>query len=131
MAGITHVLTSTKKNDSGFTIFSDSYSVTATAEVNFKEVVPAGSFIEIDVDIDVSQIVSFGIEGTAALQMETNARGTGHTQTYALAAKKGLGWDNTDQVNANPLLSVDITKIFFTNAGLADATVVGGFLLDI
>ena len=72
-----------------------------------------------------------GIEGVPRGQREAAfSAGMSPAQTFSLAAKKGLGWDNTDTVHTCPL-TTDITKLFFTNAGASDVTVVGGFLLNI
>ncbi len=130
MAGIKHSISTTYKNDAGNSVVSDVLVLTAAAEENFREVVLAGATLEIDLRVDVSQIVSFFIESTQAVGFDTNAVGGAGGQTMQLAAKVALAWNNTDQINVNPL-TVDTTKLFFINAGATDATVVGGFLLDL
>ena len=129
MAGIKHTWTTTVKNDAGANVLSDVTVITAVAEENFKDIATAGGTLEVDLVIDVSQIASFFIESTQAVTFDTNST-PGGAQTFSLAAGVALNWRNTDQVNANPL-TTDITKLFFTNAGAVDATVVGGFLLDL
>jgi hypothetical protein len=92
--------------------------------------VPAGSSIELDVDIDVSKIVSFYCELDQAGRLDTNAEGTALADQYFdLTAKKMLYW-NEGRHDANPLTD-DITALFVTNlSGDTDATFKAGFLLD-
>ena len=128
MAGIKHTWTLSVKNDAGANVVADTEIVTADAEQNFSAVATAGLTKEIDLDITVANIVSFFIESTVAVTLKTNSTGS-PAQTIALAAKKAFHWNNLDAINVNPL-TTNITKLFFVNAGAADATIVGGFLLN-
>lgn len=129
MAGIKHTWNKTVKNDTGASVLAESTIFTASAEENFKEVAAAGTTLEIDLAVDVSQIVSFFVASTQAVTLHTNTTPTG-AQDFSLAANVALDWNNADVVNANPL-TTNITKFYFVNAGAVDATVVGGFLLDL
>jgi hypothetical protein len=130
MAGIKHTWTTTVKNDTGANVIGDVDILTAAAEENFSITVAGGNTTgEVDIDVDVSQIVSFFIESSVAVTLHTNTTPAG-AQDFDLAAKKALGWNANDTVNVNPL-TTDITKLYFVNAGTSSATIVGGFLLDV
>ena len=126
---IKHTWSTSVKNDAGANVIADVDVLTATAEENFSIVVPAGTTGEVDLAIDVSQIVSFFVESTVAVTLHTNTTPAG-AQDFSLAAKKALGWNANDAVNANPL-TTNVTKLYFVNSGASSATVVGGFLLDV
>jgi hypothetical protein len=118
------------KNDAGGTVLADTTIFTADAEHNISDVVGAGETLEIDINVDVDQIVSFFAESDKDVTMTTNNASTALAdQTFQLLAKKGLYW-NTDRHDSNPL-TVDITTgLFFKNAGSVDANVRAGFLVD-
>jgi hypothetical protein len=72
--------------------------------------------------------VSFFLYSDKDITLKTNDL-SAPSQTKAITAKQ-LFWWNADQAGVNPL-TVDITKLFLVNTGLADASVKAGFLLDV
>jgi hypothetical protein len=122
-----HTVSISIKGDSGGRLAADSKDYEAAAESNFDDTVDASGDLEIDLAVDVSQLVSFYIYSDKDITLKTNDL-SAPSQTKAITAKK-LFWWNTDQ-GVNPL-TVDITKLFFVNAGLVDAKIKGGFLLDV
>lgn len=125
---VSHRTTLSIKNDAGSTVVAATTSYTAAAEENIDSVAGASDTLVIDLAIDVSQIVSFFIYSDKDVTLKTNDDGT-PDQTIALDAKKPLWW-NTDANGTNPL-TTDITKLSFVNAGLEDAKIKCGFLLDV
>jgi hypothetical protein len=119
----------TVKTDSG-SAATQTDTIEAGAEENFSDVAPDGDNLEVDLVVDVSQIKSFYIVSNKDVKLNTNALADiDADQTINLAAGKMLHWNEND-TGANPLTD-DITKLFFVNAGLVEATVKGSFLLDI
>lgn len=123
-----HTYSLSVKNDSGSAVVAATYLYTASSEENFNDTAPFGDTLEIDLPVDVSTIVSFYVVSNKAVTLKTNNNIT-PDQTFVLVANEPLWW-NTDQTGLNPL-TTDITTLFFVNGGLADATVKGGFLLDL
>jgi hypothetical protein len=126
---IKHTWARTIKNDAGGTVVAESTVVTATAEENLSEPVPASSTVNVVISVDVSQIQSFFIRSNKALTLKTNDDGS-PDQTISLAANVALAWNAVDSLGSNPL-TADITKLTFVNAGLVDAVVTAGFLLNL
>ena len=125
-----HTWSKAVKSDAG-SAASQTDTYTAAAEENFDTDCAHAATREIDLAVDVSQIVSFFIYSDKDVTLKTNSTGA-PAQTIALQAKKMLDWRN-DDIGANPL-TVDITKLFFVNAGgtaADDAKIKGGFLLDV
>jgi hypothetical protein len=77
--------------------------------------------------IDKTKLVGVVIESTLAGTLTTNAAdGTGGN-TFTLAAKKSVNWNNT-MINTNPITQ-NVTAIYFDNtAGITAATVRVAFL---
>ena len=123
-----HTWKKSVSTDLGGSLFSGSVDYEAGEELNFSVEVQASDTLEIDLAVDVSQIKSFAIYSDKEVTLKTNDL-SAPAQTLTLKAKVALGW-NTDDPAANPL-TVDITKFFLTNAGLADAKVKGSFLVDV
>ncbi len=125
---IKHTWTKGIKNDSGTSVIAETEIVTGTAEINLRETVTASGSLDVIVTIDKDAIQSFYIKSNVELTMETNDDGT-PDQTIVLEANVAFDWKTTD-LAALPI-TVDITKLTFTNAELTDATLVAGFLLNI
>jgi hypothetical protein len=123
-----HTVSISIKGDSGGRLAADSKDYEAAAEVNFDQTADSLDTLEIDANIDVSQIVSFYIYSDKNVTLKTNDT-SAPTQTIAITAKK-LFWWNTDHSGTNPL-TADVTKFFFVNAGADDAKIKGAFLLDV
>jgi hypothetical protein len=125
-----HTWSKAVKSDAG-SAASQTDTYTAVAEVNGDTDAAHATTREVDVNVDVSQIVSFFIYSDKDVTLKSNSTGA-PAQTIALDAKKMLDW-RSDDVAANPL-TVDITKLFFVNAGSTaadDAKIKFGFLLDV
>jgi hypothetical protein len=126
---VKHTYATTIKNDSGGTVVSDSTVYSADAEQNLSDTVNASSTKEIDLDITVANIVSFYIESDQDVTLKVNST-VSPDLTVSLSAKKAFWW-NIDQLptNVNPL-TVNITKLYFINAGATVANLKGGFLVN-
>lgn len=97
--------------------------ITFDLEKNFEVTVPAGTTdMEVDIDIDVSNLKSLFMKATTEdVTLETND-GTTPAETLTLKADQGESWH--DQLNTdNPLGSTDVTSVFLTNAGTTDSVV--------
>lgn len=124
-----HTYSLSVRNDSGGTVVASTTTYEDDSESNFAETATAGDTLEIDLPVDVSKIVSFYVYSDKALTLNTNSN-LSPDQTFALEAKKPLWW-NTDANGANPL-TIDVTKLYFDNTlGALDASVKGGFLLNL
>lgn len=127
-SNLKHTWTNNIKNDSGAAVLADPpLVIVGDAESNFSSVVAPGETAEIDCPVTVAKIQSGFITATKDVTVHTNAAdGTGG-QTFSVPTGKSVAWNNT-MAAANPF-TVNITKFFITNAGVAAATVRGGFLL--
>jgi len=128
MAGLTHTYLHTIKNDAGASVITDKIVITADTEENFSVAVPATSFVEVVLAFDKDALVSFFVELDQAGTFDTNAHGGAGGNTFPLAAKTALFWNNTLQ-NANPI-TVNVTSIFISNTSSVAATAKGGFLIQ-
>ncbi len=127
MALLKHTWTSTVRSDVGVGI-TDSTVYQADAEGNLTDVALAGATKQINLTVDVSQVKSFFVEADQDVTLKTNSSSS-PSQTFTLVAKKALSW-NLDRHDANPL-TVDITALYFVNAGTVDANIKGSFLQDL
>lgn len=72
--------------------------------------------------VDVTQITALFIVAAAAMTLEWNDN-AGTQGEIVLAANVPISWSSadTDNVHPNPLLTVDLTALYITNASGADA----------
>ena len=115
----------------------DSVTVTAGTEQNIGNrgtastcQVGIGDVVEVDVVITVANIASFFMESDQPMRVRTNSE-TSPSQSFELAAKKALGWNNLNIPPSltNPL-TTNITKLFLYNEGTKVANFQAGFLLN-
>ena len=83
--------------------------------------------MEVNIDVDVSQIKSIYLHSTKDLLVETNSGGT-PIDTLSLIANVPYSW-TTDEYFTNTF-ATDITAIFLTNASGASATFILEVLVD-
>lgn len=127
---LTHTWSNTIKNDSGASVLADpSLILTGDAEVNFAVDVLAGTTTQIVQPVTVAAIVSGFISSDQAVTVKTNSNTT-PVQTFSLAAKVALSWNNTLPASSTNPFTTNITQFFVTNAGATTAKVRGGFLLQ-
>jgi hypothetical protein len=94
---------------------------TGASQSDLDTVISAGATnVHHVVSVDVSQLTSFVMYSSQALTVKTNSASL-PAQTFLLLAGQGLTW-NIARTDPNPL-TVDIADLYFTNAGLLDATV--------
>lgn len=118
------------KDEFGSQTLNDLQTIVGSNKFVEKVTVPAGATVEIDCGtLDFSKFVSLFFSCDKAVTMDTNALGGSGGQSIALAANKAYGWNNL-MPTVNPI-TVNITKIFVTNAGIADATFKADILLDL
>lgn len=121
-----HTYSLSIRNDAGSGVV-DSYSFSADAEENFSDVAAASSTKEIDLVVTVANIESFFIEADQDVTLKVNSTGS-PTPSVALTKGQAFYW-NSGLTGTNPL-TTNITKLYFVNAGIKDANVKGGFLLN-
>ena len=120
MSGFTHRVGVTYSSDAG-TITNTTDSYNADGEVNYDGTVSASTTNEeIDVNVVVANVKSFVMFSTQDMTVKTNST-TSPAVTLALVASKQLVW-TTDHLEANPLGSGTITKLYVTNATGSTAT---------
>lgn len=99
---------------------------TGSARLTSSPTVPASTTNQhLAISVDVSQLISFLIVSSRDLTLKTNSSSS-PAQTFSLKAGQGFTW-NQDNGTVNPL-TVDITDLYFTNAGTVPAAVQMSFL---
>ena len=118
-----HTYTISIRNDTGGSVVNTEV-ITASAEENLSDTVPAGESKDYELPVDVDRIASFFVQSDKDLTFSTD------DQEFDLTAKKALWW-NSERLDTCPLTS-DITTLTFDNtAGESDANIKVGFLLDL
>jgi hypothetical protein len=90
--------------------------------------VPNGQTVQIDLQIDVSELKTLVISSDAAVTFKTNSTGS-PAATVAVGAGAPVIWPAYSG-QTNPLGSTDVTTAYITNASGAAATVNLRFLSD-
>lgn len=107
---------------------TNSRSVTAAAHTQIDETIAASATdTEVAAEVDVSELKAVFIESDQNVTLETNSAGT-PDDTLSLLADRPYIWD--ENAYNSCLLTTDITALFFSNAGDADANVTLFFLYD-
>ena len=120
----------TIKDELGTQRLSDTQTITGSNKFVENVLVPAGLTVEIDCgSIDKTKITGIVFACDQAVTVDTNALGGSGGQTIALAASKAWGWHNNMPTSCP--VTVNITKIFVSNAGIKDATFKADILLNL
>lgn len=122
----THNITRTWSGPSGSLSKTTSQSADAEENRSFS-VADAQTDVEIALVIDVSAMKALYMVSSRAVTIETNSSSS-PAQTITLAANVPLVWTVSDP-DANPL-TVDVTKIFVTNASGGSADIEIRVLVD-
>jgi len=123
----THTTTIGYKSDAG-TITSTSEVLTGDGEANYDGVIPGGTTnAEVDLVAAHANIRSMVLFSNVATTVKVNSS-SAPDDTINLPAGGQVVW-NTNHPEACPF-TVDVTKLFITNAGAAAATVKIRILLD-
>jgi len=100
----------------------------AAANLEFDEVIDAvGVDIEVGVTIPVANIKSLVLTANQDVTVKTNSVGA-PANTFPLKANVPYIW-NTDSYDTNKM-TIDVTKLFVSNAGANPATISGRFIFD-
>jgi len=100
----------------------------AAANLEFDEIIDAGGVdVEVGVTIPVANIQSMVLTANQDVTVKTNVAAT-PANTFDLKANVPYIW-NKDSYDTNKL-TIDVTKLFVSNAGLNPATLSGRFIFD-
>lgn len=133
----THTMTKTYKTEGG-TVNVSTESVEVDQSINLEREISAGATnVEFDVTVAVANIkgVAFGCtklagqlaSSTVTLVIKTNST-TSPDETITITPENGYGW-TLNEIDALLLLT-DITQIFVSNTGTANAKFSGRFGVD-
>ncbi len=127
----THTIVKQYRDSSG-NIIGGTESATNNTEINFDDVVTAGTTDKECVwAITRANLKAVCLWADKAVTICTNAASTGAPQeTIPLAANQAIIWNlATDLIGKCPF-SADVTKLYISNAGASDANVKVRSLLD-
>ena len=109
---LSHVWTlSFKRNPESAT--ADTDTITGSSEANVDETLAIGTNVQVNLAIDVSALKSLYIKASTACTIKTNSSGS-PDDTLVLTAGQVISWHNL--MSADNPLTVDVTKIYVTNA---------------
>jgi hypothetical protein len=115
------------------TFTSYTRSITGSGVIDIQETIPTGAGTVITVAIDVSAVQAFGLSSTKTGTLTINDDGTPDA-TISLTANVPIVWvagASSQYPSSNPLGSVDVTSMKFTQASGADAMLEFACLLDV
>lgn len=82
-------------------------------QIGFQKTLPAGANVEVDVTVDVSTILGFGIEASQDCDVYTNLPSTGSFVDHLVLKKNELLFWKSTNTNAF-FLTADVTKFYVT-----------------
>lgn len=108
---------------------------TADSEAGYDGTIPKGEAPvqqEVDVAIDVSKLAALGFYSDQAVTIHTNAVNGAGGNTLSIGAGELLAWRSNDPAGAACPLTLDVTKLYITNASaVVDAKVKLRWLVDV
>src|SRR5690349_4552983 len=114
------------------TFTSYTRTITGSGVHDIEETVPSGAGTVITIGVDVSAVLAFGVVSTKTGTLTINDDGTPDA-TISLTANVPVVWvsgASSQYPSSNPLGSVDITSMKFTQSSGADATLSFACLYD-